>query len=69
MNIELIGFILDTVGKIMVSYTAVRVHYRFWREHKIDESVFVEMKKEQRLGIVGIALIIIGFLMELPSKI
>ena len=42
---EFIGFTLDVIGKIMVAYTAVQVHYRFWKEHKIDERVFQIMKR------------------------
>jgi len=47
---ELIGFTLETLGKIMIAYTAVIVHYRVWKEHQVDERVFSVMKKEQRKG-------------------
>jgi hypothetical protein len=64
---ELAGFILDAAGKIMVSYTVIRVHFRVWKEHQIDEKVFTAMKREQLVGIIGIALIIIGSAMQLPA--
>jgi hypothetical protein len=67
--IEAIGFTVSALGKLLVSYTAVRVHFRFWQEHQIDEQVFRTMKSEQRLGILGIALIAIGYLIELPTKL
>lgn len=69
MSIELLGFTLDVIGKVMVAYTAIAVHRRFWKEHKIDEAVFWVMKTEQFVGIAGIVLIIIGFLLQLPAKL
>lgn len=66
---NLLGHTLDMVGKIMIAYTAMRVHYRFWKEHKIDEDVFSEMKRERTIGIVGIVFIILGYLLEIPSKL
>jgi len=69
MNIELLGFILDVIGKVMVAYAAIKVHRRFWKEHKVDEFVFRAMEREQIIGILGIVLIIIGFLLQIPSKL
>ena len=66
---ELLGHTLDLIGKILIAYTAIRVHFRVWKEHKIDEAVFTEMQTERRIGIIGIALIILGYLLELPSKV
>ena len=66
---ELLGSTLDMIGKVMISYTVIRVHYRFWKEHRVDEEVFSEMRKERRVGILGIVLIIIGYLLEVPSKL
>lgn len=69
MNIAFIGFTLDVIGKIMVAYAAIMVHRRFWKAHKVDELVFKAMKREQIIGIIGIILIIIGFLLQIPSKL
>lgn len=66
---ELIGFTLDVIGKVMVAYTAIMVHYRFWKEHKIDEAVFELMKRERFIGIVGIICIVIGYFLQLPAKL
>ena len=68
VNLELIGFILDTLGKLMVSYTTVRVHYRFWKEHQVDEAIFKEMRREQIIGMVGIVLILVGASLEMTGK-
>lgn len=66
---DFLGFTLDVIGKIMVAYTAIMVHYRFWKEHKIDERVFVVMKRERIIGVLGIALIVVGYLLQVPSKL
>ena len=62
-----VGFTIDFMGKILVSFTAISVHNRFWKEHKIDDKVFEEMKKERTVGILGISLMVIGFILEMIS--
>lgn len=66
---ELLGHTLDVVGKILISYTAIAVHYRVRKEHKIDDYVFKTMRTEHVMGILGIFLIILGYLLEIPSKL
>ena len=46
MNAELLGFILDVIGKIMIAFTAIAVHRSFWKERKMDKTVFKAMKTE-----------------------
>ncbi len=65
---EIIGFTFDVLGKIMIAFTAIMVHHRFTKEHKIDEKVFSEMKREKIIGILGIVFIILGYLLQLPDK-
>jgi len=69
MNSEFVGFTLDAIGKILVAYTAIMVHYRFLKEHKIDEKVFRTMKQERTIAIFGVGLIIIGYLLQIKSKL
>mgnify|MGYP001558108995 CR=1 FL=1 len=66
MTPELLGRTLQTIGEVMVAYTAIMVHFRFWKEHKIDKDVFAVMKKEQTFGVIGIVFLIIGYILELP---
>ena len=68
MDIEFLGFTLDVLGKVMVALTAVMVHHRFYKEHKVDEKVFRAMRREQVVGIAGIILIIAGYLLQAPFK-
>lgn len=69
MSLALLGFTLDVIGKIMIAFTALMVHYRFRKEHTVDEVVFKSMRKEHIIGIIGIALIIIGYFLQLPTKL
>ncbi|PIR96295.1 MAG: hypothetical protein COT92_01845 [Candidatus Doudnabacteria bacterium CG10_big_fil_rev_8_21_14_0_10_42_18] len=64
MNIKLIGETLDVLGKLMIAYTAISVHWRFRKEHKVDDVVFKEMRREQIIGIMGMILLIVGYLLR-----
>ena len=66
---ELFGFILDIIGKVMIAFTAIMVHYRFSKEHKIDEKVFAAMRREKIIGVLGILLMILGFFLQIPYKL
>jgi hypothetical protein len=66
---EFIGFTLDVAGKLLVAYMAIRIHWRVWKEHKIDDLVFKEMKQEQFIGILGILLIVAGYILQVPMKL
>jgi len=66
---EVIGFTLDVLGKLMIAFTAIMVHHRFRKEHKIDEVVFRSMKREQAIGVLGIIFIVAGYLLQLPGKL
>lgn len=61
------GMTLDTAGTVLVAYTVLRVHSRVRREHRIDEYVTREMRRERAYGIAGIVLIITGYFFELIS--
>ncbi len=66
---EVVGATLELIGTVMIAYTILAVHYRVRQEHKIDEVVFRQMRREQAAGITGIVLIIAGFILQLPSKV
>jgi len=64
MDTAFIGATFDIVGKIMISYAALRVHYRFRKEHAVDPVVFVVMRNEQYIGVIGIIFMILGYLIH-----
>jgi len=66
---ELLGLTLEVIGTVMIAYTVLAVHYRVRKEHKIDEVVFKHMRREQTVGIIGILLIIAGYILQIPSKL
>lgn len=69
MVIEIIGFTLDVIGKVLLGVSVYLVHSRVVREGKIDRAVLTEMKKEKTIALMGIILIIIGYVMQLPGKL
>lgn len=69
ISLTFIGFTIDVIGKILVAYTALRVHYIVREEHKIDKVVFRTMRKEHRLGLIGIGLILLGYFLQVPGKL
>ena len=62
---DLISYTLQTIGEILIAFMAIMVHHRFLHEHKIDNRVFAEMKREQFFGGVGVAFLIAGYLVRL----
>jgi len=64
---ETLSSTLDVIGTIMIAYAALSVHDRVRRDKKIDESVFRTMKRERLIGIVGAALIVLGYFVELSN--
>ncbi|PIR69426.1 MAG: hypothetical protein COU47_03595 [Candidatus Niyogibacteria bacterium CG10_big_fil_rev_8_21_14_0_10_46_36] len=66
--IDLLPATLDVIGKVMVAYTAIRVHFRFWQEHKVDEVVFRAMRKERKIGIIGISFIVLGYMVHVIAR-
>ena len=64
-GVELAAITFDVAGKILIGIMAILVHRRLWKEHRIDRKVLNELKLEQNVAFVGIAFIIIGYLLEL----
>jgi len=65
MILNFISLTLNILGKVLIAYTAIQVHYRVWKEHKIDDEVFIGMKREQIIGFLGIVLMIIAYLIDI----
>jgi len=69
MNITTIvaiaGLTFEVLGTVLIAHTALSVHGRVRKEHLIDEKVISEMKREHALGISGIVLILIGYVLQL----
>lgn len=66
---DIAGSVLEFIGTVMIAYTAIRVHYRFWKAHSLSDKVFHEMRREQIVGVSGVIFITIGFLLQLIVKL
>lgn len=66
--VDLLGMVAELSGTISIAYAALSVHHRFRHEHKVDEEVFNAMSAEMRIGILGIFLIICGFIAQIFGK-
>ena len=62
-----LGFTIEVIGKLLIAFTAIMVHHRFLKEHRIDKAVFRTMRKEQVVGIIGVVFIVVGYFIQLPS--
>ncbi|MEX2436929.1 MAG: hypothetical protein WD471_02090 [Candidatus Paceibacterota bacterium] len=65
MDFATLAYTLQTIGHVLIAYTAIRVHFRFRQEHKVDEDVFNVMKKEQIIGIAGIIFVVVGYIFHI----
>lgn len=68
-NIEHIGFTIKTLGELSIGYTAIMVHHRFRKEHKVDDEVFDVMGRESIVGVLGLIFIAGGYVLELLGRL
>lgn len=55
---------LEIIGNLLIAYTVIMVHYRFWKEHRVDRKVFLEMRREQIIGMVGVVFMLAGYFIK-----
>jgi len=61
---EMIGLTLQTIGELFIGFVVLFVHHRVLSERKIDLRVFKSIQLEQILGVIGILLIIAGYVIR-----
>lgn len=66
--LDIIGFTLSTIGKILIAVMAIMVHSRMRKNKKFDKNLDIVIYQEELYGTLGIACIIIGYLFQLPGK-
>lgn len=59
------GITLQTIGTLLVGFVALRVHHWVIVRQMVDQQVLRTMKREQRLGVLGLLLIAIGYILQL----
>ncbi len=62
--LEILPTSLETLGTVFIAFAALRVHHRVLYEHKIDDKVFREMRREWKVGLFGMFLVILGYLLS-----
>jgi len=63
-----IGLTIHTLGGVLIGITAIRVHSVVSKEMKLDKHAYQAMRKEQYVGILGIALMIAGYLLQIIGR-
>jgi hypothetical protein len=69
MNILFWGITLGVLGKLILGLAVLRVHTHIREEKKIDNVVIQSIKREELLTIVGIFLIVVGYILEVSFYI
>lgn len=64
MNLLLWGLTVGTVGKLILGIAVLRVHIGILKEHKIDDVVLKSIVRERYITLFGLALITIGYILE-----
>ena len=59
------GLTIGTLGKVLLGITVILVHGRIFKEHRIDKVVLKELRREKGLGIAGVVLMLLGYLLEI----
>jgi len=65
MYLEAIGLTLSTIGKLLIAFSALKVHFRMFKEHSIDQAVLDDIRKEWVIGLGGMGCLLLGYLLEL----
>lgn len=62
--LDYISTIFTFLGTLMIAFAALRVHHRVLNERKIDDAVLKAMKIERIIGVLGVCMTILGFMIE-----
>ncbi len=61
------GLTIGLLGKILLGTAVILVHSKITHEKRIDGIVLMEMHREQHIAIVGMTLMILGYLLEIAA--
>jgi len=67
IDLLLTGLTIGMIGKVLLGVAVISVHWRIVKEQRIDKVVLTEMRKERNLALLGIVLIVTGYLFEITS--
>lgn len=64
MNLLFWGITLGVLGKVLVVVAVLHMHHSLVRENRIDRTVLFTYKQERIMTFIGLALILVGYFME-----
>ncbi|MBI2612323.1 hypothetical protein HYW59_00705 [Candidatus Kaiserbacteria bacterium] len=62
---HLVTTTLDALGTILIGIAALSVHRRVLRDEKISRKVVTSMRREQMIGVIGIGMIAVSYVLKL----
>lgn len=65
--LPIVALTLEMLGTVLIAYTVLRVHDRVRREREIDSPVLAEMQRERSLVVLGIFLILAGYILQVVN--
>ena len=65
MDLKVLALTLEALGTIFIAYTALQVHIKMRKEHRIDKPVIDEIKHEEVVAVIGIAFVAIGYFLQI----
>jgi uncharacterized membrane protein YidH (DUF202 family) len=65
----IIGSTLTLIGDVLIGIAVLRVHTKLTKEHKIDKKIFKQIHQEKIITYIGIFLLILGYILNIFSKV
>lgn len=63
-----IGRTFTLVGEIMIAFMVLWVHHKLETDKRVDKYVLRSLKQEWALALVGIILLIVGYILEIIAS-
>lgn len=64
-DFAIIGMTLEMLGKVLVVLAVLHMHHTMIKEHSIDTRVVLTYKQERWLTLLGLVLIVVGYLIKI----
>jgi uncharacterized membrane protein YidH (DUF202 family) len=65
MNILFWGLTIGTIGKVLLAVGVIIAHSGIVKEQRIDSEVLRSFKIEHTITIIGVILIVVGYILEI----
>lgn len=65
INIFFVALTLSLIGKVLLAFGVLMAHTQLAHEHRVDARVIKSFRLEKALTIIGVLLIIVGYVLEI----